>query len=125
MARRPNYVTIPNIDALINRHREGESLTKIAGELHCDRCTLSARMRERGYVARTARGQRMPTPIPVSEMARAIKMYQQGYSLAAIGRKMDREPAVLFRAMKTLGVRLRKPGWAGKRQAVRVRLRSR
>jgi IS30 family transposase len=88
-------MTAAEVDELVGRYNQGETVRELAQTFRVHRATVSAQLERRG-VARRVNVAKL-SPIEVAEAAR---LRSQGWSLAAIGRNFGVHPATVLRALR-------------------------
>lgn len=91
-----------SLDTVEGRYHAGETLRAIANDVGLSRHRLASLLRERGVRIRRA----APSPAEVQEMARR---YQDGESLARVGRRLGFSAGTIRNHLIASGVTLRDP----------------
>ncbi len=83
--------------AAIAAYQAGDTLRQVRARFGGHRHTLSRQFHDRGV---RLRGQ----PLTDDEAAEAIRLYQEGWSLVRVGRRLDREHSVIRDVLKRAGI---------------------
>ena len=94
---------------LVARYREGESVYALSDRFKINRRTVST-------VLERHRVPRRYNRLAGADLDVAIKLYQQGVSLAGVGQKFDLDPGTVSRALRKSGVTIR-PAVGGTRRS--------
>jgi len=90
-------LTASEVEQLVVAYRLGATVYELADRYGCRRTTISAHLKRTGVTLRL----RSPTPAEINE---AIRLYQAGQSLAAVGRTLGFSTKTIHGALIACGV---------------------
>jgi len=106
--KRAKWLNETELARLIDRYSSGATVYELATEFSIDRKTMSRHLKAAGNPMRLR-------PLDTGQVGEAIRLYDSGLSLAAIGRKLGVHASTVRFALREQGVSMRKP-WDHPRQ---------
>lgn len=91
------HLTPHEIERLLARYQAGSTAKELGDLWGVHRATVSALLKERGVQLRNR-------PLDEGEVSAAIRLYQSGLSLAAVGQRLSRDPNSVRLALLRAGV---------------------
>ena len=96
-------LTSEKVDQLVERYQQGESVYVLALDFSVNRRTVSAHLARRGVSTRYQ-------ILGEDDLAKAVELYTQGWSLARVGQQLGVSAGTLLNAFKRADVRTRPVG---------------